>query len=49
MKIRAPKEVRDLLSAHWERNKDNKVEEVWPVGNGTVFLICYSYGECHII
>jgi hypothetical protein len=35
MKIRAPKEVQELLTAHWERNKDFKTEEVWPVGNGT--------------
>jgi hypothetical protein len=35
MKIRAPKEVQELLTAHWERNKDNQIEEVWPVGNST--------------
>lgn len=34
MKIRAPKEVQELLTAHWERNKDSQIEEVWPVGNG---------------
>ena len=38
MKIRAPKEVQELLTAHWERNKDSQVEEVWPVGNGAFGL-----------
>ena len=32
-KIRAPKEVMDLLTGHWERNKDSRVQEVWPAGN----------------
>ena len=32
-KIRAPKEVMDLLYAHFERNKDDRKEEVWPAGN----------------
>jgi prolyl 4-hydroxylase len=32
-KIKAPKELRDLLTAHWERNKDNGVSENWGVGN----------------
>jgi hypothetical protein len=32
MKIRAPEVVRKLLTEHWERNKDRKVEEQWSVG-----------------
>lgn len=32
-KIKAPKEVMELLYAHWERNKDQKKPEVWPAGN----------------
>jgi prolyl 4-hydroxylase len=32
-KIRAPKLLFDLLSAHWEANKHLKKEEVWFVGN----------------
>jgi len=33
MKIRAPEELRNLIAAHWERNKDAKTQEKWPVGN----------------
>ena len=33
MKIRAPKEVMDLLTRHWETNKVNMKEEQWPVGS----------------
>jgi len=32
-KIRAPKEVMDLLFQHWEANKDKKEKEVWSAGN----------------
>mmetsp|Transcript_9685 Transcript_9685/g.22291 ORF Transcript_9685/g.22291 Transcript_9685/m.22291 type:complete len:359 (-) Transcript_9685:1146-2222(-) len=32
-KIRAPEEVRRLLTAHWERNKDRKKMEQWGAGN----------------
>jgi hypothetical protein len=32
-KIKAPKAVWDLLSGHWERNKDKKKKEQWGVGN----------------
>lgn len=32
-KIRAPKEVMELLYAHYERNKDQQKQEVWPAGN----------------
>ena len=32
-KIRAPKEVMELLYAHYERNKVEQKEEVWPAGN----------------
>ena len=32
-KIKAPKEVMDLLYKHYELNKNNKKEEVWPAGN----------------
>ena len=32
-KIRAPKEVMDLLLGHWNRNKDDMEEEEWPAGN----------------
>jgi prolyl 4-hydroxylase len=33
MKIRAPEAVRKLLTAHWERNKDNMQDEKWSAGN----------------
>ena len=33
MKIRAPKEVMDLLTNHWEKNKNDKKDEQWGVGN----------------
>lgn len=32
-KIRAPKEVMEVLTRHWEQNKDNMKKEVWPIGN----------------
>ena len=32
-KIRAPQKVWDLLSNHWENNKDNMKKEQWPAGN----------------
>ena len=31
MKIKAPEELRNLLTAHWERNKDNGKPENWGV------------------
>ena len=33
MKIRAPDELRKLLTDHWEKNKNMKTEEQWSVGN----------------
>jgi prolyl 4-hydroxylase len=33
MKIRAPSGVRELLTDYWEKNKENKKLEQWPVGN----------------
>ena len=33
MKIQAPSRVRELLTDYWEKNKDNKKLEQWPVGN----------------
>lgn len=33
MKIRAPKEVMDLLTDHWEKNKESKKQENWGTGN----------------
>ena len=33
MKIRAPQEVRRLLTNHWERNKEMQKLEKWPTGN----------------
>lgn len=32
-KLRAPAEVMELLYAHYERNKADQKEEVWPAGN----------------
>jgi hypothetical protein len=32
-KIQAPKEVMELLTKHWERNKDNQKPEQWFLGN----------------
>lgn len=32
-KMKAPKEVWELLISHWERNKDNMKQERWPAGN----------------
>ena len=32
-KIRAPKEVMELLYQHWEANKENTEQEVWTTGN----------------
>lgn len=32
-KIKAPKKLFDLLSAHWETNRHLKKQEVWPVGS----------------
>jgi prolyl 4-hydroxylase len=33
MKIRAPQTVRELLTSHWEKNKDKKKVEQWGTGN----------------
>jgi hypothetical protein len=33
MKIKAPEELRRLLTEHWEKNKDNRKSEDWGVGN----------------
>ena len=32
-KIKAPKELFDMLKDFWEKNKDKQTEEEWPVGN----------------
>jgi prolyl 4-hydroxylase len=32
-KIKAPKEVMNLLTKHWEKNKEHKKAEVWTAGN----------------
>mmetsp|Transcript_12472 Transcript_12472/g.34630 ORF Transcript_12472/g.34630 Transcript_12472/m.34630 type:complete len:441 (+) Transcript_12472:350-1672(+) len=32
-KIRAPKEVMDLLNNHWVQNKDSMKKEIWNIGN----------------
>lgn len=32
-KIKAPKPLWDLINNYWQKNKENKVPEQWPVGN----------------
>ena len=51
-KIRAPKEVMDMLLGHWERNRKDMKEEEWPAGNiyvyGRNFHILWLYGFIYV-
>jgi hypothetical protein len=51
-KIKAPKALFKLIKEHWEKNKDRKKQEVWPVGNiyvnhweGKIVKICFIFAN----